>query len=199
MYADFFSATADGLAPLSGKKLNGCWANVGWTECSNSFNAIPYFQEQRKGWIDAEWKFKPILNWFNTLSTSLEHFFTLSTILNDLFKRLRHLAQQLPVERMFKQMLKPFKWALNKQALCHSGHPCNQIGSFSHKARKVTSAMCISVSTTRDPITKRIQNSLLVHRVVSCIQTFLNHHRKVSVRGHLWPNRARTQSMLNIF
>ena len=34
--------------------------------------------------------------------------------------------------------------------------PCNQFGLFT---RKVTSATCIS--TTRDPATKRIQNSLL--------------------------------------
>ena len=34
-------------------------------------------------------------------------------MLNDLFKRPRHLAQQ-SVERMLKQMLKPFKRALNR-------------------------------------------------------------------------------------
>ena len=38
-------------------------------------------------------------------------FFTLSTMLNDFFKRPRHLVQQI-VERMLKQMLKPFKRTL---------------------------------------------------------------------------------------
>ena len=56
-------------APLNGRniwptfvqqKLNGCWANVGWMECSNDFNAIQHFQEQRKCCIDVEWKFKRI-------------------------------------------------------------------------------------------------------------------------------------------
>ena len=45
---------------------------------------------------------------FNKLST----FFTLSTMLNDLFKRPRHLVQQ-SVECMLKQILKPFKRAFN--------------------------------------------------------------------------------------
>ena len=42
----------------------------------------------------------------NTFST----FFTLSTMLNDLYKRSQHLVQR-SVERMLSQMLKPFKRA----------------------------------------------------------------------------------------
>ena len=49
------------------------------------------------------------LNQFRLDSTSFQQFiFSLSAMLNDLFKHPRHLVQQ-SVERMLKQMLKPFK------------------------------------------------------------------------------------------
>ena len=42
---------------------------------------------------------------------SAQHFFALSAMSNDLFKRPRHLVQQ-SVERMLKQILKPFQMGL---------------------------------------------------------------------------------------
>ena len=48
------------ICPTFVQKLNGCWENVGRTDCSNGFNAIQSFQEQRKCCIDVEGKFKPI-------------------------------------------------------------------------------------------------------------------------------------------
>ena len=48
----------------------------------------------------------------NESLNQFKHFFTLSTMLNDLFKRPRHLVQQ-SVKRMLKQMLKPFKRAFS--------------------------------------------------------------------------------------
>ena len=53
------------------------------------------------------------------------------------------------------------------KALCRS---VNLAISLVYLHVKVTSGTCIS--TTRDPATKRIQNSLFVRRVVPCIQTF---------------------------
>ena len=53
------------------------------------------------------------LNQFKFDSTHCQQAFsTLSTMLNDLFKRPRHLIQQ-SVEGMLKQMLKPFKRTLS--------------------------------------------------------------------------------------
>ena len=37
------------------QKLNGCWAIVGWTECSNGFNAIQHFQEQNEIMLNRCW------------------------------------------------------------------------------------------------------------------------------------------------
>ena len=53
------------------------------------------------------------LNRFKLDSVRFQHFFTLSTMLDDLFKRTEHLVQQ-SVECMLKEMLKPFKRALIK-------------------------------------------------------------------------------------
>ena len=50
-------------------------------------------------------QFNLIQHTFNKLST----FFALSTMLNDLFKRPDIRFNNLSVERMLKQMLKPFK------------------------------------------------------------------------------------------
>ena len=52
-----------------------------------------------------------VLNWIQQAFTKLSTFFTLSTMLNDLFKRPQHLVQQ-SVELMLKQMLKLFKRVL---------------------------------------------------------------------------------------
>ena len=60
------------------------------------------------------------LNRFKLDSTHFQQtstFFTLSTMLDDLFKRTEHLVQQ-SVECMLKQMLKPFKRTFT---------PCRQI------------------------------------------------------------------------
>ena len=84
-----------------------------WTDCSNGFNTIQHFWEQRKCWIDVEWKFQPIQIWFKPLSICFQHSLHFSTMFNNLFKRPRHLVQQ-SVELMLKQMLKPFKRALTQ-------------------------------------------------------------------------------------
>ena len=72
---------------------------------STPFNII-----KNKGNVEA--MLNESLNQFKFDSTHFQQafniFFTLSTMLNDLFKRARHLVQQ-SVERMLKQMLKPFK------------------------------------------------------------------------------------------
>ena len=56
-------------------------------------------------------KVKTDLNFIHHAFKKLSTFFTLSTMLNDLFKRPQHLVQQ-GVERMLNQMSKPFKRAL---------------------------------------------------------------------------------------
>ena len=63
------------------------------------------------------------LNQFKFDSTHFQQafeifFFTLSTMLNDLLKRTRHLFNNC-VERMLKQMLKPFKRACDPMATLH--------------------------------------------------------------------------------
>ena len=65
--------------------LSGCWANVGWTESSNSF--------KNKG--NVEVMSNESLNQFKFDSTHVQHFFKLSTVLNDLFNRPQRLVQQL--------------------------------------------------------------------------------------------------------
>ena len=55
--------------------------------------------------------FNESLNRFKLDSTRFQHFFTFSTMLDDLFKRTEHLIQQ-SVECKLKQILKPFKQAL---------------------------------------------------------------------------------------
>ena len=67
------------------QKLNEYWENVGWRECSNGFNDIRYFQEQRKCWSNVEWKFKPF-KFDSTAAVCFQQavniFFTLSAMLN---------------------------------------------------------------------------------------------------------------------
>ena len=76
------------LPNIRATKLNGWWANVGWTEVSTSFNIF-------KNKENVEAMLNGSLNQFKLDSTHFQHFSTLSTMLNDLFKRPRHLVQQL--------------------------------------------------------------------------------------------------------
>ena len=72
--------------------------------------------------------------------------------------------QQVVLVGILVQTNRPLPWC----------QPCSQFGLFT---LKVTSGTCISA--TRDPATKRIQNSLSVRRVVPCIQRF----RMISIYG----------------
>ena len=73
--------------------------------------STPFNISNNKGNVEA--MLNESLNQFKFDSTRFQQAFniffsfTLSTMLNDLFKRPRHLVQQ-SVERMLKQMLKPF-------------------------------------------------------------------------------------------
>ena len=87
------------------QKLNGYWGNVERSvQHHSTFSRI---KEMLYGcWMKVKTNLILIQHAFNNLSTV----FTLSAILNDLFKRPRHFVQQ-SVESMLKQMLKPFKRA----------------------------------------------------------------------------------------
>ena len=65
-------------------KLNGCWVNVGWTECSNGFNAIQHFQEER---LNVESMLNESLNQFKFDSTHFQQAFNIFFLHFDLFKR----------------------------------------------------------------------------------------------------------------
>jgi len=87
-----------------------------WTKCSNGLNAINNFEN--KG--NVEPMLNENLNQFKFDSTHFQqafNVFTFSNMLKALFKRSRHLVQQ-SVERMLKQMLKPFRQVLSVQCAC---------------------------------------------------------------------------------
>ena len=86
---------------------------------------------------------------FNKLST----FFALSTMLDDLFKRTKHLVQQ-SVECMLKQMLKPFKQALTVCKL--KGAVSWNLVEFSNlePATKSSSTQNLLLRTMKDGLNK---------------------------------------------
>ena len=88
--------------------FNKSWTDVGQILKLSRW-AIQHFENKGKIELMLKESLNRFKTWFNMLST----FFTFSTMLEDLFKRTKHLVQQ-HVECMLKQMLKPFKQAITQ-------------------------------------------------------------------------------------
>ena len=87
--------------------LGKCWTNV---ERRVQTTSTPFSIFENKG--NVLWMLNESLNRFKIDSTRFQHFFTLSTMLNDLFKRPQHLVQRSVGRMLTYQLLKPFKRAL---------------------------------------------------------------------------------------